>query len=163
MNRQQLSLALTLKALGLPLRLDTFDDRMVIQKTIYLCQIGGVHLGYRYNWYRRGPYSPDLTRDAFDLVRQSEDESEGCALDVDSVEKLSKLAELWRNESANRPRWLELVASVAFLRGSYDGRDKDVSGLREILARNDKHFSEAEISQALEKLAHHGLASAKTR
>jgi uncharacterized protein YwgA len=163
MDRQQIGLKLTLDTLGLPLCLDTFANRMVIQKTIYLCQLGGVHLGYRYNWYLRGPYSPDLTRDAFDLrAKQNSgfDETTGSNLDEASIQKLEKISSLWRDKpEAERPRWLELLASVLFLTRSYDGRGKDAAGLREILVRNDKHFSENEVRQALKELARHGLAS----
>jgi hypothetical protein len=163
MDRQQIGLKLTLDALGIPLCLDAFDDRMVLQKTIYLCQVGGVHLGYRYNWYLRGPYSPALTRDAFELraqVKSEFDETSGSKLDEESIRRLGKISRLWRvKPRAERPRWLELLASVLFLTRSYDGRGKDAAGLREILARNDKHFSASEVCQALKELASHGLTS----
>src|SRR6266446_6722845 len=97
MDRQQISLQLTLDALGLPLRLDLFDDRMALQKTIYLCQQAGVHLGYRYNWYLRGPYSPDLTRDAFELKSKQDsdfDETTGWNLDSPSIQRLKKIKPL---------------------------------------------------------------------
>jgi hypothetical protein len=161
MDRQQIGLKLTLKALDLPLRLDGFDDRMAIQKTIYLCQAAGVHLGYRYNWYLRGPYSPDLTRDAFALHAQDtseSDETAGWRLDTASLQKLDKIIPLWRDlPEGERPRRLELLASVLFLTRSYDGRNKNAAGLREILERNDKHFSEEEVRQALKELARHDL------
>jgi uncharacterized protein YwgA len=163
MDRQQIGLKLTLDALPLPLCLDTFDDRMAIQKAIYLCQEAGVHLGYRYTWYLRGPYSPALTRDAFALragQNSGFDETAGWNLDEESIRKLEKIKPLWRNKpQADRPRWLELLASVLFLRRSYDGRGKDAAGLQEILLRNDKHFSENEVRQALEELAQHGLST----
>ena len=40
---------------------DSFDDRLICQKKIYLLQSLGTNLGYTYNWYVRGPYSPALT------------------------------------------------------------------------------------------------------
>jgi hypothetical protein len=161
MDRQQISLKLTLDALNVPLRLDSFADRMTLQKMIYLCQQAGVHLGYRYNWYLRGPYSPDLTRDAFDLkARQGSgfDDTAGWNLDATSLQRLEKVRPLWESRSpAERPRWLELLASVLFLKRSYDGRNKDAAGLRTILERNDKHFSESEIRNTMEELVRHGL------
>jgi uncharacterized protein YwgA len=161
MDRPQISLQLTLDNLGVPLRLDSFDDRMALQKTIYLCQQAGVHLGYRYNWYLRGPYSPDLTRDAFELKSKQDSnlgETLGWNLDGPSIQRLKKIKPLLEAESqSQRPRRLELLASVLFLKQSYDGRNKDAAGLREILTRNEKHFSEEEILQAIEDLAAHGL------
>ncbi len=47
---------------------DDFDQRLVLQKTIYLLQAFGLYLGYPFNWYIRGPYSPKLTRDAYSLL-----------------------------------------------------------------------------------------------
>ena len=166
MDRQQIGLKLALDALQLPLCLNTFDDRMAIQKAIYLCQEAGVHLGYRYSWYLRGPYSPDLTRDAFALragQNSGFDETAGWNLDEESIRKLQKIKPLWQDNklAGEQPRRLELLASVLFLTRSYDGRGKDAAGLREILERNDKHFSVDEVRRALEELAHHGL-SAKT-
>jgi len=167
MDRQQISLKLTLDALGVPLRLDSFDDRMVLQKTIYLCQRAGVYLGYRYNWYLRGPYSPDLTRDAFELhAKQTSgfDEAVGWKLDGASIERLNRVSSLWKSRREDeRPRWLELLASVLFLQRSYDGRDKDAAGLREILMRNEKYYSEDEIRQALQEFANYGLVSSTPR
>ena len=45
----------------------TFRDRLVLQKTVYLLQAFGIYLGYRFTWYLHGPYSTQLTRDAFSL------------------------------------------------------------------------------------------------
>ncbi len=162
MDRQQIGLKLTLDALGLPLCLGTFDDRMALQKVIYLCQAAGVHLGYDYNWYLRGPYSPDLTRDAFALRAKQQshlDETAGWNLDRESIRNLDRIKPIWQTKpETERPRWLELLASLVFLKRSYDGRDKDVAGLREILQRNQKFFSEDEIREALEELQRHGIS-----
>ena len=40
---------------------ESFEDRLICQKKIYLLQSLGTDLGYTYNWYVRGPYSPSLT------------------------------------------------------------------------------------------------------
>lgn len=161
MDRQQIGLKLTLDALDFRLRLETFDERMALQKTIYLCQGAGIHLGYRYNWYLRGPYSPELTRDAFELNAKQEsafDDIEGWDLDTESILRLNRIRPLWNSIAAeHRPRQLELLASVLFLKRSYDGRNKDNAGLRQILERNEKFFSEKEIQLAIEDLVRHGL------
>ncbi len=48
--------------------MNKFDDRLILQKTIYILKSFGIDLGYEYNWYRYGVYSPDLTSDGFDLM-----------------------------------------------------------------------------------------------
>lgn len=37
---------------------NNFDDRLRLQKYVYLIQRLGLSLGYRFNEYLRGPYSP---------------------------------------------------------------------------------------------------------
>ena len=36
---------------------ESFEDRLICQKKIYLLQSLGTDLGYTYNWYVRGAYS----------------------------------------------------------------------------------------------------------
>jgi len=42
-----------------------FEDRLMIQKIVYLLQRKGLGFSYPYNLYIRGPYSPELCRDVF--------------------------------------------------------------------------------------------------
>ena len=66
MNNSRILLKLVLDKIGLKrLDLSTFQKRLALQKKIYLVQISGLDLRYRYNWYLHGPYCPSLTEDAF--------------------------------------------------------------------------------------------------
>ncbi len=161
MDRQQIGLKLTLDALGLPVRLDSFQDRLVLQKAIYLAQAAGVQLGYHYNWYLRSPYSPALTRDAFAVVaelKQDVDDSQGCNLDPTSLRRLGELRKLIEQiPPAERPTKLELLASVRFLLRSSMTREKGVADLQAILRRYGKEFSEQQIQEGIEELKQYGL------
>ena len=44
-----------------------FNDRLRLQKTVYLLQAFGICLGYDFSWYLRGPYCTSLTINAFAL------------------------------------------------------------------------------------------------
>jgi len=55
MNRRQIALKLVLDSLGIQLSMSSFDERLALQKTIYLAQQMGVPLGYQFSWYLRGP------------------------------------------------------------------------------------------------------------
>src|SRR5262249_50155808 len=114
MDRQQIGLRLTLDALGVPARLNIFSDRLILQKAVYLAQAAGVQLGYSYNWYLRGPYSPALTRDAFAVVaelNQGADDSQGSRLDSTSLQRLKRLRKLIDEiPSGDRSAKLELLA-----------------------------------------------------
>ena len=103
MDRQQIGPKLTLDALGVPVRLDSFADRLTVQKSVYLAQAAGVQLGYQFHWYLRGPYSPTLTRDAFGVVAElsaSTDDSQGWSLDTSSSKRATALRALIQVTSA---------------------------------------------------------------
>jgi hypothetical protein len=46
-----------------------FNDRLILQKTVYLMEQFGLNIGYHFSWYLRGPYSPSLARDAYTVVK----------------------------------------------------------------------------------------------
>ncbi len=56
METKLLVLKLFLGALGIDDSIETVDDRKRVQKAVYLGQLSGIDLGYRYGWYRMGPY-----------------------------------------------------------------------------------------------------------
>ena len=94
-----------------------FDGRLRFQKTVQLVQSFGINLGYNYNWYLRGPYCPDLTRDGFALK--------------EVIQNIPKMSIKFRHED-NNTRYanfkkfikdkkdnadlLEIAASLCFLR-----------------------------------------------
>jgi hypothetical protein len=161
MDRQRIGLKLALDSLGQDLDLSDFDRRLILQKAVYLVQAAKVDLGYTFHWYLRGPYSPALTRDAFALraeLAQDTDELRDWNLDPVSLGYLAKLREVFRSIPAEtRARRLELLASVHFLLQTRQAKGSDVAGLRAVLLRNEKDFSESDIRQAIEDLKQHDL------
>lgn len=121
MSPSQIVLKLVLDTIGQPVKLDTFDDRFMIQKKIFLTQLTGLDLLYRFGWYLRGPYSRELTADVFSLKAQMElgDEDyrrEQLAPEV--AQLASKAPTIWANRPANitESDWLELLASLHYLK-----------------------------------------------
>ena len=47
-------------------KLNTLEDRIKMQKLVYLSEISGIDLGFSFTWYIYGPYSPGLTRVMFE-------------------------------------------------------------------------------------------------
>ena len=46
--------------------IDSFEDRIIVQKSIFLLQLKELDFGYTdYDLFLRGPYSPHLTKDMF--------------------------------------------------------------------------------------------------
>ena len=161
MDRQQIALKLTVKGLGLQFQIDTFEDRLILQKAVYLAQSAGVNLGYYYHWYLHGPYCPSLTRDEYAIdyeLTQGTDESEGWKLDDQSGDRLKQLQQLIPD--ADRPevrRQLELLASIHFLVSRRQVSANNVEEITATLLRFDKNFGQEEVQNALRELINHGL------
>ena len=84
----------------------SFDGRLRIQKAIYLLKSMGhpVARHYRYNMYLRGPYSPELTRDYYQLM-----EREIRPIDVEINDIMLTVV---RDAVARGDGFLEAVATV---------------------------------------------------
>jgi uncharacterized protein YwgA len=161
MDRQQIGVKLTIDSLGLPFEITTFQDRLIIQKTIYLAQAKGVNLGYYYHWYLYGPYSPSLTKDEFAMamdISAELDESEGWKLDDTSSQRLQKLQKIFEESDREKlAKKLELFASVHFLIDRKQVSGMDIKQITETLVRFKKEFSEENVKGALEELKRYGL------
>ena len=57
-----------------PFDMNSFNNRLIYQKLIFLLNEVSVDLNYNYNWYIRGPYSPELSKELYyldDLLQQN--------------------------------------------------------------------------------------------
>jgi uncharacterized protein YwgA len=55
-----------IKESGIKVNVDNFQDRLILQKLVYLLKLSGINLGYSFSLYVRGPYSPDLTKEFYE-------------------------------------------------------------------------------------------------
>lgn len=120
MEAKLIVLKLFLDELGITPSIDTVEDRKYIQKSVYLGQLTGVDLGYRYGWYKMGPYCPSLANDYYRLAEAIETESEefsGKELQDSIRQKLSNLKPILEapNNDINEKNWLEFLASYDYL------------------------------------------------
>jgi len=161
MDRQQITLRLALRELGVELNLGSFDRRLIVQKATYLAQAAGLGLGYYFRWYLRGPYSPDLTSDAFsiqDELAANNDEAEAWKLDLTSQSKLCNLKPLLSSQSEHeKARSLELLASIHYMVSRNQARGDDPKQVQAILKRNGKKYDLREVKRALARLRKHEL------
>lgn len=121
MDNRLIALKLVLDELGIPADISTLDDRKKVQKTVYLGQISGLELGYRFGWYLLGPYSPDLTRDYYSLASsmEADDPVSGHVLRPEAKAKLQRvrpLTDVPPGIELEQEDWLELLASLHYLR-----------------------------------------------
>lgn len=162
MDRQQIGVKLTIDALELTFSVETFENRLILQKAIYLAQASGVNLGYYYHWYLHGPYSPSLTKDeysiAIDLANGMED-YKGWKLDKVSETKLKQLKALipkTPDEHKKRLK-LELLASTHYLIDRNEVPRNNAAEVVKVFRRFKKNFKEDEVKEAIKELKSYAL------
>lgn len=101
------------------INLRSLRDRKIFQKQLYFLEQFGLDLGYDFSFYMYGPYSPNATRDAYDLQEQQ-------AVAPDTIEYVEiseedhRIISRWREfldeiPSDNRAQILELLSSIHYL------------------------------------------------
>ena len=164
MDRQQISVKITADSLGLPFRIGTFQDRLIMQKAIYLAQTAGIQLGYFYHWYLHGPYSPSLTHDEYSIamdISADMDESKRWTLDDVSLQRLKTIKALFQETDRDKLALkLELLASVHFLVDQKQVSQVDPDKITETLKRFNKPFNKRDVVAAIEELEAYGLLAA---
>ena len=100
-----------LKSLGMKRpSTENFEDKLIIQKAVYLLQLKGVKTGFAFNLCVRGPYSLDLTAELYDRRRELRSLETSTKLSVKEAEAVQELREL----TDLKPSLLEVAATYAF-------------------------------------------------
>lgn len=173
MNSGHILLKLVLDEIGFrDLNISTFTARKVLQKKSYLLQLTGIDLGYRYNWYLKGPYCPALADDVFSLREEVKDDDEFKYYELNSETKekfgtLKKLEVLPKHTQTGEDEWLELVSSLHYLKHiAYWGgkEDPDFNEVFQKLVNSKPHFEGKEnlAREAWGRLDEVGLIAKKT-
>lgn len=163
MHKQQILLFLVLQEARVPASVDEFDNRLVVQKAVYLLQQRGVELGYPYNWYVRGPYSSRLADDLFCLVKTPANEAEeikSYGLGEKTRAVIANVKTLFEPTLplSERAKHLELLASVLFLIKTGQANPNESQKLSSILKANGKLFESTDAKEAVDLLKSHGYA-----
>lgn len=147
----QISTAVALRDLNCA-SIDTVSDRILLQKKIYLAQNAGLPLGYGYSWYIHGPYSPDLTAVAYQVIPEGIDSIKEYKLEGEYAEIVKNVnlledQNLIKENKLNTVSWYELIASIAywFDRG-YNDKNKIIEKIKE----TKPQFSENQTGSAYE-------------
>lgn len=133
--------------------MEKFDDKLQVQKIIYLLQEYGVNLGYNYEWYIRGPYCKQVSADAHvvldtDVMPQP---PEQVNLKADKIKEFNKILSSHFNDTT----WLEIAASIVYLKKQHYAQDSldDIIGyLIEDLSYGYKNFDESVVRQVINEL-----------
>jgi uncharacterized protein YwgA len=126
---------------------NTTEERVELQKTIYLLQAYGVQLGYGFSWYKYGPYSQDLVGDAYTVLHAEKAryaaETKDLVFSESSRNRFREFGDICQEiagiekKKLKKADQLELVASVDFLRRTWL---KEVEGT-EFIESFKKHKS----------------------
>lgn len=125
-----------------------FEYRFKLQKFVFLLRSYGLNLGYPFSLYIKGPYSPELARDAFQIedwdkiqLRKFEDTQQEA-----QFENFMNFLQSKKDDEG----WLECSSTILLLRESNPSSKKDelIGSLLHIKPK----FSEQECIQVYEGL-----------
>ena len=121
--------------------MSTFDDRLRLQKLIYLLQTFGIYLGYDFSWYIRGPYCSTLSTNGFALRDiYSKIPSGKVKFENPSVQqKFEKFQNFIKDRTVDE-QFLEIAASLHNLNATKTSNDVDL--VQVLMNRKPGRFKE---------------------
>ena len=143
---------------GRPMTIKELTDRVIVQKIIYLADIMGVYTGnFNFSWYKKGPYSPALTRLLYNYADDVGEPNKEYELSKEVEEILSPLKQIvsLTPSDLSESDWIELVASLHYLydENSGDSPDKIMNKLIEIKPK----YSKSQLKNSWKVLEEMGL------
>lgn len=159
MDRRLVVLKRFVEALGEPANISSIDARKRFQKAVYLGQLTGVDLGYRYSWYVRGPYSSPLANDYYALSAALESDEKAPTNIIlkptakSKLENLKSLLKVPKGVNLDESDWYEVLASWHYL---LTVSKKNESSAMETMKFQKKHLVPF-VKTADEKLREHDL------
>lgn len=141
---------------------DSFDERLICQKKIYLLQSLGTNLGYTYNWYVRGPYSPALTTYIYanlDVLASNDFSDYKLAEMAErNIQCVNGLEKKIRSDFTTAS-WYELLASLLFIYNNKESWkiDEQECSLFSTLIKFKPQFNEEQCQYAFGVLKEYGF------
>lgn len=153
-------------AFEIALDMQSFSSRLLVQKKIYLLQLFGVDLGFRYGWYIRGPYCPALTKRVYELEEQSgygDQIKRNYELKNDAKQKVNDFVVKYNQmlcglSGANEADKAELLVSLHYIRNREMRTRTQDEVINELLARKN-WYDRDQILVAWKMLFEQGLMS----
>jgi uncharacterized protein YwgA len=134
--------------------MNTFTNRLKIQKIIYLMQAYGLNIGYLYSYYLYGPYSTDLTKDAYSMP----DFNKISKMSFSGKEDSNKFEQFinFIGKRKNDVFWLEVCSSIHLLYNQGYSKKQIINFIKN--KHNDKYIEkEEEISLIYNEIKQRGL------
>ncbi|MCJ8307344.1 MAG: hypothetical protein HRU07_09880 [Nitrosopumilus sp.] len=141
-------LAALFRSIGKPISMDMFDDKLEVQKIVYLAQTYGINLEYPFEWYIRGPYCKQVSERAHQILDNNITPTDFAGLDEVRVAKFGQILQPYINNT----EWLEIAGSLVYLRKeNYAGMplEEIIGYLIEDLSFGYKNFDESLVRQVI--------------
>ena len=132
--------------------LETFLDRLKLQKLVYLIREVGYDCAFSFDWYVRGPYSPSLTRALYSADEIGELSKGDVKLNGREFQIVHRLRLLLGDKIAD-PYTLELLASIWYYFPDTPLTDNDREMLLDYLVEKKPHFSKEEFETGIEQIS----------
>jgi uncharacterized protein YwgA len=133
--------------------ISSFDDRLRLQKIIYLMKAKEISLGYTFGLYLYGPYCKELCRDAYQVNDLVNLDSINPMVPEDAELKsrfLEFKGQIEKNK--NDTKWLEIVASLIFIKRNGLAKDERET-IRLILSkRENMTLTEEDIKEVIKEI-----------
>lgn len=132
--------------------IETINDRILLQKKVYLAQDIGLSLGYGYSWYIHGPYSTDLTTVAYQIIPEGTESIENHYLKepfASMIERVNALEEdiSSKDLKISVVQWYELIASIAYW---YERGQNTEKKIIQIIKETKPQFFEQQVKAAFD-------------
>jgi uncharacterized protein YwgA len=121
-----------------------FEDRLIAQKIICLLDLKGVDIKYQFNFYIRGPYSPNLAADYYSnrLVRYEHGDSN--ILSDEETEIIHQVDQIF----GKSPSLLEIGATYGFVLQKMDVSPTDAL---KIVKQKKGFYPDSQIAKGISK------------
>jgi uncharacterized protein YwgA len=127
--------------------MSTFQNRLILQKFVFLMRHFKIDLGYDFSLYLRGPYSPDLARDAFQ-VESWANVSKVQFEDSKSEEQFNKCV-LFIEKKKTDTNWLEIQSTLSLIKQSHKNLSDEqvVDECKKIKTSFDKEYIKERLNE----------------
>ena len=130
------------KTLGIKPDTKSFENRIIMQKTICLLDMMGLKTGFKFGMYLRGPYSPALTKAIFDKIDSFEKNAESANISKEDAKKIKELKET----ADMKAPVLEIAATYGYLTNIEHKRMREAM---EILQKTKPFYSLQQIMSGI--------------
>jgi uncharacterized protein YwgA len=142
------------KVFDQPFSYGNFDDRLKMQKLVYLLQEEGVNIGhYGFDWYKHGPYSQVLLDDMYIV-----DGTTSITLNYspDTENRIVELKNIFHDEEAKvnygMKNWTECLASIHFLKKKIMGSNASEDDIIRELKNRKPHLNNNNLNKKAYRL-----------